>query len=268
VFAPAPAGAATVGAYVALGDSYAAAPLVPNQIVAAGLCLRSDHNYAHLLAGAIRPAAFRDASCSGAATTDMTQPQHLTVGSNAPQFDRLSAGTSLVTLEVGGNDIGFVSIVLHCISALPWGSPCRNKYVKGADDRIADAINAVAARLGAVLAGIHARAPRARMYVLGYPAILPDSGGGCWPKMPITSTDVAYLRAKEKQLNATIAAQALARGARYVDVYGPSIGHDACSAAATRWIEPIVPLHPAAPVHPNARGEQAMAGAVRAAIGA
>jgi hypothetical protein len=105
------------------------------------------------------------------------------------------------------------------------------------------------------------------VYVLGYPAILPNSGGGCWPKMPITSSDVGYLRTKEQQLNAMIAAQAAARGAKYVDVYTPSIGHDACSDRDTRWIEPVIPTHLAAPVHPNATGEQGMARAVRAAMG-
>ena len=36
----------------ALGDSYAAGPLIPNQLLPLG-CLKSDHNYAHLAAPSI-----------------------------------------------------------------------------------------------------------------------------------------------------------------------------------------------------------------------
>jgi hypothetical protein len=56
-----------------------------------------------------------------------------------------------------------------------------------------------------------------------------------------------------------LANQAAAAGATYVDVYGPSVGHDACQLPGIRWIEPLVPLSPAAPVHPNALGMQATA---------
>jgi lysophospholipase L1-like esterase len=264
-FAPG-AGASNPPAYVGLGDSYASAPLVPTQILSARGCLRADHNYAHLVAGAIKPSSFRDASCSGATTKNMTQPQSVVGGTNTPQFDRLTASTGLVTIEIGGNDVGFTSILLHCGSLVPWGSPCKNHYVHGSVDDITTKINIAATKVGTVLAAIAARSPHARVFVLGYPAILPNSGGGCWPKMPITSSDVSYLRAKEKQLNTMIAKQAVAHHASYVDVYTPSIGHDACSSSATRWIEPVIPTHLAAPVHPNATGEKGMAKAVIAAI--
>ena len=49
--------------------------------------------------------------------------------------------------------------------------------------------------------------------------------------MPITDGDVPYVRAKEKELNAMIAAQAAANGAQLLDWYTASIGHDAVQAA-------------------------------------
>jgi hypothetical protein len=84
--------------------------------------------------------------------------------------------------------------------------------------------------------------------------------------MPIAPADVPYLRAKEKQLNGMLASQAASHAATYVDTYTPSIGRDACQLPTVRWVEPLVPVNPAAPVHPNARGEQGMAAAVDAAI--
>ncbi|MFD0574477.1 hypothetical protein ACFQ0T_41185 [Kitasatospora gansuensis] len=63
-----------------------------------------------------------------------------------------------------------------------------------------------------------------------------------------------------------IAAQAAGHGARYVDTYTPSIGHDACKPTGTRWLEPLF-ASGAAAFHPNAAGEQSMATATLAAIG-
>jgi hypothetical protein len=113
---------------------------------------------------------------------------------------------------------------------------------------------------------VRARAPSAEVFVLGYPAILPDAGPGCWPVLPVTPGDVPYLRARHKQLNAVLAAVSADLGGRYVDVYAPSIGHDACQLPFVRWVEPAVPTSPAAPVHPNLLGMQSMAAVVEGAV--
>ena len=47
-----------------------------------------------------------------------------------------------------------------------------------------------------------------------------------------------------------------------MDVYGASVGRDACAGSGTRWVEPYVPGNAAAPLHPNLRGMQAMAALV------
>jgi hypothetical protein len=84
--------------------------------------------------------------------------------------------------------------------------------------------------------------------------------------MPITDGDVPYLRDKEKQLNAMLQWVAAAKGAVYVDTYAPSIGHDACQLPTVRWVEPVVPVNPAAPIHPNQAGMQATAAMLTAAM--
>ena len=70
--------------YVALGDSYTAGPLIPLQETDPLGCLRSDHNYPHLVAAALSVSDFRDPSCSGAETDDMTMPQGVSPGPNPP----------------------------------------------------------------------------------------------------------------------------------------------------------------------------------------
>jgi lysophospholipase L1-like esterase len=266
------AGALSVGAagasaanWAGLGDSYAAGPLIPNQQLSPLGCLRSDHNFAHLAAAALGR-SLADASCSGAKTDDMTAPQDVTPGQNPPQFNALTTDTQIATLQIGGNDIGFTSILENCATANPFAHPCRDKYVVNGHDTLADKIAATAPKVATVLQGIHARSPGARVFVVNYAAILPETGSGCWPQVPIAFSDVPYLRSVEKNLNAMLAQQAAANGARIVDDYTASIGRDACKSSSTRWVEPLVPANAAAPFHPNARGEAGIAAEVVSAV--
>ena len=264
------AAAATGPVYVALGDSYTSGPLIPGQTGTPAGCLRSTQNYPSLVAAALGAASFTDASCAGATTTNMTAPQLVVGGINPPELNALSPGTTLVTLGIGGNDLGFASIITTCTGlslSSPLGSPCKKFYTAGGTDRLAQMITTLAPKVAAVLAGIHQRAPQARVLVVGYPDILPSTGTGCWPVVPIARGDVPYLRGVELELNAMLAARAAAGNATYVDTYGDSIGHDFCQPTGVKWVEGLVPTSPAAPVHPNALGEQAMAQQVLAAAG-
>ncbi|MGC1853555.1 MAG: SGNH/GDSL hydrolase family protein, partial [Solirubrobacterales bacterium] len=259
------AGAARADNYVALGDSYAAGPLIPNPLLPLG-CLKSSNNYAHLAAPGIG-LTLRDATCSGATTEDMTNPQNVDPdGPNPPQFDSLDAETTVVSLTIGGNDIGFSDIALDCVTLNPFSTPCKNKYNSGGKDQIAERIAATAPKVDAVLEGIAELSPSAEVFVVNYAAIFPETGFGCWPQMPIGFGDVPYLRAKQKELNAMLATQAAANGATVVDWYKASIGHDACKGSSTRWVEPVVPGNPAAPIHPNKAGMQGAANALVAAV--
>src|SRR3954447_14261225 len=257
--AAAPASAAD---WVGLGDSYAAGPLIPNQSLSPLGCLRSDHNFAHLAAAGH---SLADVSCSGATTANMTAPQSTSVGTNPPQFNALSADTHVVSLQIGGNDIGFTDILENCATVNPFGSPCKNRYDSGGVDQISARISAAAPKVAAVINGIHSRSPSARVLVVNYAAILPASGSGCWPQAPFAFADVPYLRAKEIELNSMLASAAAANGARLVDDYTASLGKDSCKSASVRWVEPLVPANSAAPFHPNARGEAGVAVPVAAA---
>ena len=252
--------------YVALGDSYTAGPLIPLQENTPLGCLRSDHNYPHLVAAALAVPTFRDPSCSGAETEDMTSPQGVNPGPNPPQFDSLDRDTKLVTLGIGGNDIGFSEIIEKCFASTPTGHPCQDHYVVNGHDELAERIDSTAPKVAAVLQGIHQRSPKARVFVVPYLAILPESGPGCWPQLPIAPEDVPYLRGIEEKLNAMLAQQAAANRAGFVDAYTASIGHDACQLPGFRWVEPVIPASPAAPVHPNLFGIQGYAAVVQTAI--
>ncbi|MCK9901910.1 SGNH/GDSL hydrolase family protein [Frankia sp. Cpl3] len=269
-----PARALAAGAYVAMGDSYTAGPRIPSQIGEPGGCDRSDRNYPALIAEQldISKGDFADVSCSGATIADLSSPQTTRDGVNPAQFTALSAETRLVTIGIGGNDIGFTSLIKQCVragvlfNALAGGvsndAPCKRRYVASGTDRVREQIRAAGQKLAVALDEIPRRAPHADVYLVGYPAILPADGLGCARTMGLANGDITYLRQKELELNTMLQRQADTAGARYIDTYTPSVGHEACSARNTRWIEPLLPLNPAASVHPNERGERGMADAV------
>ncbi|MFJ4716017.1 SGNH/GDSL hydrolase family protein [Streptomyces sp. NPDC088785] len=257
--APARHEARPLSNYVALGDSYTSGPLIPRQVDAN--CARSDHNYPSITASARHVDSFTDVSCGGATTAQMWQAQ----GTNGPQLDAVRRDTDLVTLQIGGNDIGFGSIISTCAalgSTAPAGNPCEQHYRTAGYDELSLKILQTAPEVARVLRAVHTRAPHARVVVVGYPDLLPDDGTGCYPSVPFAAKDFPYLRDTGKRLNLMLRAVALVNRAEYVDTYKPTVGHDMCKAPTDRWIEPLNPTSPAAPAHPNAKGMQAMAQAL------
>jgi lysophospholipase L1-like esterase len=256
--------------YVALGDSYAAGPLVPIPTGEPAGCLRSNQNYPSVVAQELGVDDFRDVSCSGATTENVTGPQSVPLGKNPPQLDALAPDTQLVTISIGGNDIGFADIITECATrspVQPTGSACKDHYTAGGTDQLAQQIDEAAPKVARTLAAIEERSPDARVLLVGYPVILPDEGPGCFPVVPFSPGDVDYLRGVEKSLNAMLAEQAAAAGVGFVDTYTPSIGHDVCQPPGTKWVEGLVPTAPAAPVHPNALGMKEIGGMVVDAVG-
>ncbi|MFD7922651.1 SGNH/GDSL hydrolase family protein [Streptomyces sp. NPDC059740] len=263
--APAPRAATVPGGarYVALGDSYSSGPKIPTQVDTE--CGRSNSNYPSLVARFLGAASFTDVTCAGADTADMTAAQ----GSVPPQLDALSPDTTLVTLGIGGNDLDLTSLFGRCFVlglAVPYGSPCKASFTPLGVDQIAARIDGVAPRIDSVLAQIHARSPRARVLVVGYPDILPGDGTTCHDQVPLASGDVPWVDQEERYLDTVLATRAAAGGATYVDTYTGSVGHDVCKADGVRWIEPK-DTATATGLHPDAAGHQAMARAVERALG-
>ncbi|MFF5157779.1 SGNH/GDSL hydrolase family protein [Streptomyces sp. NPDC000348] len=244
--------------YVALGDSYSAGsgvlPVDPTNL----LCLRSTANYPHVIA-ARTGARLKDVTCGAAQTKDFTSSQYPGV---APQVNALGADTDLVTLTIGGNDNGtFINAMTACGAAGVLsggkGSPCKDTYGTSFTDQI-DANTYPA--LKSALQAVRAKAPNARVAVLGYPWITPaEADPSCFVKLPVAAGDVPYVRGIQAHLNAVVERAGEEAGATYVDFSRVSEGHDACKPGGTRWIEPLLFGGSLVPVHPNALGERRMA---------
>ncbi|CAM3160390.1 SGNH/GDSL hydrolase family protein [Stackebrandtia soli] len=260
----APAHAAETTRYVSLGDSFVAGPLITLPSGSPLGCLKSKKNYPSLIARDLGVDEFVDVSCSGAQTEDMFASQKTALGTNAPQLNALNADTTLVSIGIGGNDIGFADLLVTCVTRSirnPGGSPCKELFVDPTtgDDELRARVDETAPKVAAVLAEIVTRAPNAQIVFVGYPAVLPESTG-CFPRVPIARGDVAYLDGVERYLNSMLQEVTAEYGATYVDVY--ERGHDVCSSRDDRWVEGIIPTRPAAPVHPNAQGMDAIADVV------
>ncbi|RSM48286.1 SGNH/GDSL hydrolase family protein [Amycolatopsis balhimycina DSM 5908] len=265
--ASATAGTATAGTggeYVALGDSAAAGPLIPPPDLSSPGCLRSLLDYPHVAAKDLG-VPLEDVTCSGATTADMTAPQQTSSGPVPPQLDALSTSTRIVTLTIGGNDVGLVGAATSCINLLPGIiGDCVDRFTAGGHDQLAEKIAAFEPVWGELLEAIHAHAPNAAVYLAGYGTYLPHNG--CWPIAPLTPRDANYIQGSIDKTNAALARQAAAHDARYVDVRTASIGHDVCKRPGVKWFESVIPTSIAAPLHPNADGMVAIGGLVASSI--
>ena len=251
--------------YVALGDSYSAASgVLPPDLFAPPECLRSIRNYPHVIA-ADTGAQLKDVTCGAAETGHFFEAQYPGV---PPQLNALGQETQLVTMTIGGNDSGvFIDTIIACgsagLSTLGQGSPCKDRYGSSFEDTI----NTVTyPALVNALNAVHAKAPTAQVAILGYPWIMPASGG-CFTKMPIATGDVSYVRGIQATLNDAISRAAAATGSTYVDFTAASIGHDACKPLGVRWIEPVLQGTNPVIVHPNALGESEMAARTMSVLG-
>ncbi|MFI2104873.1 SGNH/GDSL hydrolase family protein [Isoptericola sp. NPDC019693] len=251
--------------YVALGDSYSAGSgILPPDPDAPLACLRTTLNYPSFLADRL-DADLVDVTCGAAQTKDLTRAQYPGVPA---QLDAVTEDADLVTLTIGGNDNStFIGALLACGSAGALtggrGNPCERTY----GDRFTSQVEeSTYPAVRQALEDIQARAPHARVAILGYPWILPAEKG-CFAKLPVAAGDVPYLRDLQTTLNDVIERAADETGATFVDLAERSEGRDACAPAGERWVEPLLFGSNVVPVHPNARGESAMADAVLDALG-
>jgi lysophospholipase L1-like esterase len=239
--------------YVAMGDSFTAAPFVPLNDVAYG-CNRSSNNYPHLVADALHIDDLKDRSCTGAQTADLYGRRQLTADgqSVAPQFNALSATTDLVTVGIGANNGRLYARMATTCRKMTTNCPLY-------DDR--DTLRAIVDQLGPELVStldqVKERAPRARVLLIGYPKLLP-ARGNCARLPRMRPQDRATFRAMNLQLRYQMRDAAKEAGVEFVDFYGVSIGHDVCSRHP--WVQGRVgSARRGAALHPLASGQAALA---------
>lgn len=225
--APPPAG----GKYVAMGSSFAAGPgIAPSADNPSNRCNRSAQNYAHQLA-ARHSLLLVDVSCGGSTTAHLLGPWN----ELAPQLDAVDADTLLVTVTTGGNDLGYLGglSAMSCLNvAAKTGTapqpPCSAPPPLPNDERYTE----MEMRLRQVVAEVHRRAPKARLVIVDYAAILP-SAGGC-AAVPLSPAQADSSRLIARRLNEITVRVARETGTELISASKITEGHDACAKDA--WI--------------------------------
>jgi lysophospholipase L1-like esterase len=270
--------------YVALGDSYSAGlGLAPPTGLPTPACGQSAVDFPHRLAAAYE-LALTDVSCSGAVISDVTTTAQF--ADAPPQISALSADTDIVTLTIGGNDLGFAPVAASCLAVGadgpllqdPSSADCATGYTTPVDRFAARITAEIAPSLASTYAQIAAAAPDAEVFVLGYPSIFPGTlpEGGCFTSpanggnsFPFTSTDTVYLHSVEQQLDAAIQTAAATAGFTYVPTFSAAGDNSACAPVGTAYVNGVMLTRAGADpssLHPNALGVTYLTDSVSRAI--
>lgn len=186
-----PSGRVRTLAWAALGDSYTA-----GFVEAAGAeteprdgCARTTGSYPELIRRGLGPLVeLRNVSCSGATVKDVYQTKEAPPGRPLPplgtnpgapfppvpsQIDAVSPSADVITVEIGGNTLGFAEILKGCIelgaAVLGQGTPCKDKF----DASLPDRFDQLRGDFDQMLGALHAKAPSARLLAVGYPTSSP-----------------------------------------------------------------------------------------------
>ncbi|OZV84808.1 lipase [Micromonospora echinospora] len=229
-----PAQAAATDRYVALGDSYASGVGAGSYTSESGSCKRSTNAYPALYAANIKPASYKSVACSGATTTSVINTQ----------LSALTSTTTLVSVQVGGNDVGFANIMTTCV--LYGTSQC----VASVDAAMVKARNDLPRLLDNVYNGIKTRSPSARVVVVGYPVFYQLNT----PCVGLTDTARAKINEGINLVDDIIRSRATSHGFRFADVRSAFVGHQLCSYGE-KWLHALNILDIGVSYHPTAAGQ-------------
>jgi lysophospholipase L1-like esterase len=230
--------------YVALGDSFSSGVGTGGYTLSRA-CGRSEYAYPWLVSQHRANTALTFVACSGATTASLMRTQ----------IRFLSSSTDIVTVTIGGNDIGFADLIVQCTL-----SECS----KALDRTRSTLTSFLGPRLDNVYRAIGRRASNARVVVLGYPRMF--SGDGCPATPGISSTERSKANRLTVALDRLTASRAAAFGFTYKSAIGPFTGHAICSSGA--WLNGLDLTGLSESYHPNRKGQRAgYATLVRTVVG-
>ncbi|NUU07804.1 SGNH/GDSL hydrolase family protein [Leifsonia sp. C5G2] len=276
-----PAAAAPNG-YLALGDSYASGQGVDGTKGDDPTCLQSPAGYPAQVAQSLG-LTLTDNTCSGAVLGDIFQTS---AKGHAPQASLPADSVSLVTITIGGNDLGFASILTSCL-ALSASGPLTSHQPTCKDKHTVDGVDAVQAKLerevGPVLFDtlddLRRTYTSAKIVVVGYPTLMPDAShtpeGGCFAPLkqgasfPFVTSDLAWMNTVQRALDRKLALAAQYAGVDYVSQMATTVDNSSCSAAGEPHIAPLtltgLSTSPQS-FHPNSAGLKAIGQTVTSAL--
>lgn len=193
-------------------------------------------------------------SCSGATTANVFRSGHggQSYKGEAPQADRLAAvaaanNVRLITLSIGGNDLGFSDVITTCVKDyLIWYSYCNDDQQAAIDARMPAAMAGVGKAVDEIRAVMSAAGYAGgdyRIVLQSYPSPIPRSSemrysesgwaradtGGC----PFWDGDADWARdSMVPQISNALAAVAAGRGVQFMDLSDMLQGREVCARSA------------------------------------
>jgi lysophospholipase L1-like esterase len=216
-----PASAQSAVSYVALGDSYASGVGAGDYISASGSCDQSPNAYPALWAAANDPASYVSEACSGATTSSVL----------SSQLSALSSSTTLVSLTVGGDDIGFSSVMETCNLYFFSTSTCVSA-IDQAETKVEDDLPG---DLDSLLSAIKTDAPDATVIVLDYPDFYDLSqSSSC---AGLSTTDRTDIDQGIDLIDGVLQTAAAQYGDVFADIRPAFAGHEICDSDS--WLNSI-----------------------------
>lgn len=260
--------------YVALGDSYSsgegAPAFFPGTDGPTDFCHRSVNAYSQVL-GRLYGVTPKFYACSGAQTVNITRDSWNGNSNTGPGIEPaqitepgVDPTASLVTMTIGGNDVGFKDVLTVCI-AQKLAADLANQTINSAVGPVAawlgfgldpscadvqsfrDALSAIISGLSPQLVATYEALKQktsptdTSIMVADYPHLFPDSASeqSCLPlSVILTPADEQYLNGVVDQLDGVAQSAAARAGVNFAEVRGIFRGHAICGNAGD-WINGI-----------------------------
>lgn len=279
--------------YVAMGDSYSSgeanAPYEAGTDQDSDLCHRSTMAYPRLVQSSLNLGATAFVACSGAVSSQIIN-EYNHDNTELPQAAFVSSETELVTITIGGNDVGFGDVLKTCTLSTTESGTTEEKHqiehdscIQAIDDAQSNAQGALQNKLEGVFAGLRSLGSgNLQVVVAGYPNLFPvfgDISGSCvWGNgnintsgRTVASDEVQASRQLHDDLDATIAAAVTATADDHIHYVDPSsvfAGHELCRSDP--WFYNVVPhldtIDQKGSYHPNSSGQTAYANVIKQMI--
>ncbi|HWM20003.1 MAG TPA: SGNH/GDSL hydrolase family protein [Ilumatobacteraceae bacterium] len=272
--------------YAALGDSYSAGVGTQHQRTdkAQDPCYRSGTAYPFVIANRLfeledaggQPVDFTFAACGGADIRHVrsngqfqwSSAWALTPTPDRPQIDSVPANADLITIGIGGNDVGFSGIGSYCFAV----ADCQSKLSSAGlgIDPIARLVDALEDDLVDTYIALRLRAPHATIVAIGYPTLLSNYSNGkrfscATGYSQIEKDEVGWIQGLNTRLNGAISRAAATAGIRFFDLAAHESGgesHGMCGSPAYINLPQLTGGDTDNALHPTAAGHAAYGQAI------
>jgi lysophospholipase L1-like esterase len=242
--------------YLAIGDSYTSGEGTFNYATGTDTTVNHCHLSPHAYPFLIGQPLFNQThsvACSGATTSDIDNLSNGYYGQAAdhtPRKNRTNANSILanfnpgylaqqefvtayqpdvLTVSVGGNDVGYADILQQCVEPHLSHNSCYSTYEDKAevyaaiDRKYRDALT--------LYARLKAAAPHSTIYAIGYPQVA-VADGNCALNVHLDHNELLFAISLVDHLNAMIKTAAANEGLAYVDISQVFVGHRLCETGS------------------------------------